>query len=99
MTFGHAAGNLEDGIAPSHQRLRQAVAVEARALDTPREIGELVDEHGDDLFVMNTGYGIYRISGMHNAGFLHVRPLITITQFAPFPPSAFPSNVTVDSAP
>ena len=56
------------------------------------------DEHGDDLYLMDTAYGIYKISGITGRGPLRSRLMLSATPFAAISPSAFPAGVAAGSA-
>jgi hypothetical protein len=57
------------------------------------------DQHGSYLYLSDTGYGIYRISGINAMRPLRVQPLIDVTPFAQFPMNAVPIGVAAGSAP
>ena len=58
------------------------------------------DQHGSYLYLSDTGYGIYRISGGINAMRpVRVQPLVEVTPFAQFPMNAVPIGVAAGSAP
>jgi hypothetical protein len=57
------------------------------------------DAHSDDLYLMDTAYGTYKITGTEGRGALRARPMLAATPFAAISPSALPAGVAAGSAP
>jgi hypothetical protein len=56
------------------------------------------DAHSEDLYLMDTAYGIYKITGTQGRGPLRARLMIAATPFAAISPSALPAGVAAGSA-